>query len=325
MEEKEITSDTVLTDVKTVATMLKKAGADVRLYLLWKNKKETMFSYAETSKEIKDSFKKRWMNDYNDDKNQEITQFNVGMEKTDHLMFCSSEEFPLMKKHVEKTNTENDPKQFVEDLSTIRPKLNLVRGYCAHIYTDEENLYLFGSTNTFNSLTKSRGFGLIGNVGDKEITKLSDDDLIIGFNPKTTCYIHNSVCVIKNKKGFEDLFGLLEEYKKLAEETIKLFSNYPEFYQGIENFEDDLNRRPILYRSVVNFGKKTGIIESVSQHLDEIKMIKENDAFKAKYKDLKINDKGIVYTRSSLPLFLSLLNEEPVKSIITGNEFFAEH
>ncbi len=54
-------------------------------------------------------------------------------------------------------------------------------------------------------------------------------------------------------------------------------------------------------------------------------MIKENDAFKAKYKDLKINDKGIVYTRSSLPLFLSLLNEEPVKSIITGNEFFAEH
>ena len=39
MEEKEITSDTVLTDVKTVATMLKKAGADVRLYLLWKNKK----------------------------------------------------------------------------------------------------------------------------------------------------------------------------------------------------------------------------------------------------------------------------------------------
>ena len=166
---------------------------------------------------------------------------------------------------------------------------------------------------------------MIGNVGKKEITKISDDDVMIGFNPKTTCYIHDDVCVIKNKKGFEDLFGLLEEYKKIAKETIKLFSKFPDFYQGIETIQNDLDKRPILYRSVVNFGKNKGIIGRVSQHLEKIAEIKSSNIFAEKYHDLEINDKGIVYNEKALPLLLSLLNEEPVRSIITGDEFVAEH
>ncbi len=58
MEEKEITSDTVLTDVKTVATMLKKAGADVRLYLLWKNKKKQCLVMLKQVKRLRTRLKK---------------------------------------------------------------------------------------------------------------------------------------------------------------------------------------------------------------------------------------------------------------------------
>lgn len=321
-----INNKKVLDDVTMIEKMLENDDVDVRLYLLWRNKKDMMFSYSEISKNIKDTFIKRWLNDYsNNDQIQEFSEFNVGMEKTYNLMFCKSDVFPLIKKYVKKTDLNNDPLEFVPDLTTVRPILGHVRGYCAHIYTDDDNAYLFGSTTTFNNLTKKTSLGMIGNVGKKEITKISDDDVMIGFNPKTTCYIHDDVCVIKNKKGFEDLFGLLEEYKKIAKETIKLFSDFPDFYQGIETIENVLDKRPILYRSVVNFGKNKGIIKRVSQHLKEIEDIKNSDTFAEKYEDLELNDKGIVYKENSLPLLLSLLNEEPVKSIITGDEFVAEH
>ncbi|CCF26286.1 Kiwa anti-phage protein KwaB-like domain-containing protein [Leuconostoc citreum] len=319
----------ILNDVINIEKMLSEEDGkkvDVRLYLLWKDKKEMMFSYSELGIDIKNTFIKRWLHDYsNNDQVQEFSEFNVGMEKTDNLMFCKSDIFPLVQKYVKKTDLTNDPLQFVTDLTTVRPILNRVRGYCAHIYTDDDNVYLFGSTTTFNNLTKKTSLGMIGNVGKKEITKISDDDVMIGFNPKTTCYIHDDVCVIKNKKGFEDLFGLLEEYKKIAKETIKLFSKFPDFYQGIETIQNDLDKRPILYRSVVNFGKNKGIIGRVSQHLEKIAEIKSSNIFAEKYHDLEINDKGIVYNEKALPLLLSLLNEEPVRSIITGDEFVAEH
>ena len=51
---------------------------------------------------------------------------------------------------------------------------------------------------------------------------------------------------------------------------------------------------------------------------------KENSNFSNDYDKVILNDKGIVYSTDALEQILSLLNEKPVSSIITGEEFLAD-
>lgn len=64
--------------------------------------------------------------------------------------------------------------------------------------------------------------------------------------------------------------------------------------------------------------------EMIRKYLKEIEKVVKSDNFKNNYDKIQLNSKGIVYTTDSMEQFLSLLNEKPVSSLITGDEFLAD-
>lgn len=296
-----------------------KGNPSVKLYVISKHGKHVEFSFAEIDHDIKQSFLDRWINDY--DRNNELTKYQVAMDKTDYTLFCQTNDYSGINKYIEKMDEDNDPKQYVDNLEMVKKHLNWVKGYCAKIYTENHTLYLFGSTGTFNALRKKPG--IIANVSNHRITKLDPDAALVGFNANTVCFVYGETCIINNKKRFEDMFGLLSEYKAKALEAVQLFQLNSDFYQNLDTLADDLEKKPILYRSLVNIAKRPEVVTKITDHLDEIKKIKDDLEFKEKYKDLQINNQGIVYSPEALPQFLNLVNEKPVQSLVTGDKFSA--
>lgn len=299
------------------AQKLVDSNPEVKLFLISKHNKNVTFNLAEIEGDIKQSFIDRWNNDYSDD--NELAQYEIAMEKTDYNLFCLSKDYSDIDKYIDKIS---DPKQYVDSLEVVKKHLNWVKGYCAKIYDDNHCMYLFGSTGTFNSLKKKPG--LLANVYNHKISKLDPETAMIGFYRGTTCFIYDKTCIIKSKKHFEDMFGLLGEYRTKALTVVKLFQNEKAFYQNLDTLVKDLDKRPVLYRSLAKIAKRPKTISRISHHLDKIIEIKKSPTFKEKYKDLEINDKGIVYSANALSQFLDLMNEKPVQSLITGDEFSAE-
>ena len=304
-------------------------ATDVNLFLLWKknSKSDMQFSKAEIGNEEKESFVKRFKKDYS--VRDEYSPYSVTMEKTDRKIYINDNFFPLMNSYISALNTdvEDSDKQYNDDLDGIVDHLDYVKGYCADFVSTEtkKHVYLFGGITSFNSMQKKRAFGMIGNVNVSGITKLSDDDKILGFRPHTICYIYENTCVIQSKQGFENLFGLLEEYKKSALAVLNTMEKDPDFFQGFSQMESDLKKKPLYYRNLVKFSKYPERIKKLSEHLSEIKdIVKENSNFSDDYDKVVLNDKGIVYKKDALEQILSLLNEKPVSSLITGEEFLAD-
>ena len=88
--------------------------------------------------------------------------------------------------------------------------------------------------------------------------------------------------------------------------------------------KSDLKAKPIYARSLVKFAKHANRINNLTSHLKEIEKVVKSDNFKNNYDKIQLNSKGIVYTTDSMEQFLSLLNEKPVSSFITGDEFLAD-
>lgn len=165
---------------------------------------------------------------------------------------------------------------------------------------------------------------MVGNVSTTGIKKLGEEDKILGFKPNTTCFILNDYCIINSKHDFENTFGLLEEYKKSANKVIDAMNKRADFFQNISQMKSDLKAKPIYARSLVKFAKHANRINNLTSHLKEIEKVVKSDNFKNNYDKIQLNSKGIVYTTDSMEQFLSLLNEKPVSSLITGDEFLAD-
>ena len=321
--------DTLKTSFKKAEKIVEDDATDVNLFLLWKrNSKSNMqFSKAEIGNEEKESFIKRFQKDYSS--NDEYSPYNVTMEKTDRKIYIIDDFFPLMNNYISALNTDvpDSDKKFNDDLDGVVDHLDYVKGYCADFVNTEskKHVYLFGGITGFNSMQKKKALGMIGNVTVSGITKLNDDNKILGFRPHTICYIHENTCIIQSKQGFENLFGLIEEYKKSALGVVKVMEDDPDFFQGFSKMENDLEKKPIYYRSLVKFSKYPERIQKLSKHLSEIEnVVKENRNFSDDYNKVMLNDKGIVYSEDALEQILSLLNEKPVSSLITGEEFLAD-
>lgn len=293
----------------------------VNLFLLWKENKKMLFSKAVIGRVEKQSFIDRFVNDYSLE--DEFTSYSVMLDKTDYKLFGEQGDFPNITDYINKMDTEAADKGYIEDLSTFRQNLNKAKGYCADIFSGDIHYYVFGSVSTFNALTSKRKFGLLGNVSSNGITKLDDNEKIMGFNNKTICFVKDKFCIINTKKAFEDLFGLLAKYEEVGNDAIDALRKYPLFFQNLDSIKTDLAKKPVLYRSLVNLYKNPDRIDKISKHLKEITDIKNSPTFNDKYDKLQINSSGVVYSSDSLSQFLSLLNERPVQSLITKDEFMA--
>ncbi|UOC06920.1 Kiwa anti-phage protein KwaB-like domain-containing protein [Lactobacillus johnsonii] len=322
-----------LTKAKEVFKKAKKVvhneNTDITLFLLWKpsNHKEMLFSKAEIGKEEKDSFIKRFDGNYNE--NDTYCSYSVILEKTSKKICIEKNNFyPLMEKYIFAldTNVSDKDKQYNEDLTIVVNHLNYVKGYCADFFdrSSQQHVYLFGTTTSFNSMTKQKALGMVGNVSTTGIKKLGEEDKILGFKPNTTCFILNDYCIINSKHDFENTFGLLEEYKKSANKVIDAMNKRADFFQNISQMKSDLKAKPIYARSLVKFAKHANRINNLTSHLKEIEKVVKSDNFKNNYDKIQLNSKGIVYTTDSMEQFLSLLNEKPVSSLITGDEFLAD-
>ena len=323
------TIDAVKDSFKKAEEIVKDNATDITLFLLWKknSKSDMQFSKAEIGNEEKKSFIKRFEEDYSS--SDEYSPYSVIMEKTDRKIYINEDFFPLMNSYISALNLDvsDSDKKYNDDLDGVVDHLDYIKGYCADFINTntKKHVYLFGGITSFNSMQKKKAFGMIGNVTVSGITKLSDDDKILGFRPHTICYIYENTCVIQSKQGFENLFGLIEEYKKSALEVVKSMEDDSDFFQGFSQMENDLEKKPIYYRSLVKFSKYPERLQKLSNHLSDIEdVVKENSNFSNDYDKVILNDKGIIYSTDALEQILSLLNEKPVSSLITGEEFLAE-
>lgn len=323
------TIDAVRDSFKKAEEIVEDDATDITLFLLWKknSKSDMQFSKAEIGNEEKESFIKRFKEDYSS--SDEYSPYSVIMEKTDRKIYIKKDFFPLMNSYISalNLNVPDSDKKYNGDLDGVVDHLDYVKGYCADfVNTDtKKHVYLFGGITSFNTMQKKKALGMIGNVTVSGITKLSDNNKILGFRPHTICYIYEDTCVIQSKQGFENLFGLIEEYKKSALEVVKTMEDNSDFFQGFSKMKNDLEKKPIYYRSLVKFSKYPGRLQKLSDHLSDIEgVVKENSNFSNDYDKVILNDKGIVYSTDALEQILSLLNEKPVSSIITGEEFLAD-
>ncbi|EDX42489.1 Kiwa anti-phage protein KwaB-like domain-containing protein [Limosilactobacillus reuteri] len=323
------TINAVKDSFKKAEEIIEDDATDITLFLLWKknSKSDMQFSKAEIGNEEKESFIKRFKEDYSS--SDEYSPYSVIMEKTDRKIYINKDFFPLMNSYISALNLDvpDSDKKYNGDLDGVVDHLDYVKGYCADfVNTDtKKHVYLFGGVAGFNSMQKKKALGMIGNVTVSGITKLSDNNKILGFRPHTICYIYEDTCVIQSKQGFENLFGLIEEYKKSALEVVKTMEEDSDFFQGFSQMKNDLEKKPIYYRSLVKFSKYPERLQKLSDHLSDIEdVVKENGNFSNDYDKVVLNDKGIVYSTDALEQILSLLNEKPVSSLITGEEFLAD-
>lgn len=321
------TANEIKNKLENISEIINDDDTAVTVFILWKKQaKEMQFSKAEIGNEEKKSFIDRFNNDYRTQ--DEYCPYSVTMDKTKYKVYLKDGFYPLMNKYIDAINTDvsDKDKKYNDDLSVVVDHLNYIKGYCVdfcNLNTDE-HVYLFGTTTSFNSMTKSKALGMIGNISINGIKKISEKDKILGFKPYTTCFIYKDLCVINSKQDFENIFGLLDEYIKSANSVIDEMEKNSEFFQNISQLKTDLKSKPIYARSLVKFSKYPERINNLTGHLNKLKDIVENNPhFKGNYDKININDKGIVYSKDSLEQFLSLLNEKPVQSLITGDEFLA--
>lgn len=303
---------------------------DIKFFLMWKKNgknKKMLFSYGITDDFEKEDWLDRIRKDYLD--RDSPIPYNILHDKIDRICFISTDDVVLAKEYINSVSDECNEKvspKYISDLEAVRENLNYVKGYCVKV-TDlsiDKSFYLYGRVTNFKSLKKSNFLGM-GNVTKNEITKLTDSDQIIGIYPITTCIIIDNNIYINKRKAFEDLFGLLEQYKIQAKSVVeKMSNNFSDFFIGMDKLKEDLDSKPIYARSLVNFEKYPARLKAITEHIEEIKKLKDNPVFKEKYKNLEVTKKSIVYTTETISEFLSILNEKPVQSLITKDEFLAE-
>lgn len=291
-----------------------------------KENKHMLFSYGIFDNNEKSDWVERIITDYNNI--TQIQSYNVVLDKTGIKTYLKLTAVDKATEYINSVSDNCDEKispKYIEDLMSVRKNLKKVKGYCVKvtILDDDSKYYLFGGVNNFNYLKNSKVMSF-GNITDTSVKKLTNSDQIIGILPITTCLITNNFIFINKRKKFEDLFGLLDTYKKEAKLVVDDMSNYSKFYIGVEQLKKDIEKKPIYARTLVNFKKHPERLEIISNHIEDIKKIKESDTFKDKYKKLQVTDEGIVYDTSTMSEFLSILNEKPVKSLVTKEEFLAE-
>ena len=301
---------------------------DIKFFLMWRmnSKGEMLFSYGIFDNNEKEDWIKRIKNDYSEI--PVLEPYNVIFEKSEVMNFAKRNQVDKAIKYINSVSDKCDESispRFTEDLESVRKHLNKVKGYCVKItfLHDNSQYYLFGGVNNFNYL-KKKGFMQFGNVTNTSVDRLTDSNQLIGILPSTVCLITDNFIYINKRKKFEDLFGLLESYKREAKIVVDTMEKYPDFYIGVQQLKKDIDKKPIYARSLVNFQKHPDRLDTISKHIEDIREIKNDPKFKDKYSELEVTDEGIIYTTETMTEFLSILNEKPVQSLVTKSEFFAE-
>lgn len=319
-------------DVKWVSKIsLDQDQVGVDFNFIWYRNSVPILAKVTIDNDIKQSLLDKFIKDYsgnvastdNASEGEEafiVPKFDIVTDLSGQLASCKKDEYQGVERVLNIFKNEKE----LGNLSGI--ELENVKGYCATIYRKERQLYLFGSVNKFNALKKKHMFGFIGNVSSNTLSKISDDEHIIGINPSTVCYISGNNVVIKIKQYFESIFNLSGEYRVRAEGTIKALKKHSDFFKGIDQIDKDAKSKFMAVRGLAKMSADLSFLDEMVSKKDKVIRVIQDPIFNKKLGKIKVSkdNQSLEYSKDAIFEFVNLLGDHAVVSAITGNHFFAE-
>lgn len=290
-------------------------------------------SEFDVDENIRDSMLNRLKHTYTAHKlkNYSFEAFNIIANNEKTFYFCQKTKFSNLKTGLDRLVNSSPTKSFDKD------DLKNVLAAVVEFNYDNSSSYAFVGVNNFNSLVNSK-LGFFGNVSKNEITKLADDNLLLGITDKVAfVYFDNGFIVNpKGKSAFTRIFFLRDEYQKIGEKVSKNLVGYKDRLMNVEKLYDDLYGKGSKHIRIadqmlakLNDDKRKNELKDLlgdkdlfKKRLTKIENFKNEKQFKGKFKDLNIDvaNAQIEYTKDALFPFLAVLSDRPKETILLNEK-----
>lgn len=154
-------------------------------------------------------------------------------------------------------------------------------------------------------------------TADSKLKSIEEE--VINFDDKLDCICHDGRFYILQKKSFEKLVGMEEEFRQHAEEVIETLKN-TNFFVGLDVFSEEVLNNSTLFRKIAHIARRDRF-----KTLDSTRILQMKKLAKKLELPLKIKgNKLIIEDHKDVGLVLQMLDKYFVACMQTG-EVFGSH
>ena len=212
-------------------------------------------------------------------------------------------------------------KNKVDSITSLKDVKDDLWAYCIQITTAQDSAFLFrkmssGKVTTDEPQTKKEKLSSWFDLNDSELKVINNET--VSFDDKVDCIYYNSEFLVLRKSGFEQIVGLEEEFKNVANDVISVIES-TNLVEGLEHIKVSVSKSRALLKTLANIGKKGNHSGFNKTEIDKMK-----EALKRfEGRELKVSDDGKLILENSVDVgyFVKLLNDYYKMGMITGKYY----
>ncbi|EHT1795060.1 DUF4868 domain-containing protein [Staphylococcus pseudintermedius] len=196
--------------------------------------------------------------------------------------------------------------------STSGYDINDFFAYCIEIcICNTETFYYVGQITALSKLSKTK---LIGNITDKKLKRINNDELF-GINNNMGFVSFNSEFLINQISIFEKYTQMNSEFVKSAKDFVKVLSEM-DVIENIDEMKLQFETDSIIARRLSKLSEYPDRVKNFFDNKEEINKVLESDEFKDKFKGIKYVNGKLLYDNEYRNQFITLISDSAYESIV---------
>lgn len=249
--------------------------------------------------------------DYLAKKKSELQEYDVITDDTEHLFTYHMKNKAMSFSDVIYNQLKSSPPK-VESLANIISDEEELWAYCVGFYDEDDWIYSFrkilsGKVAIDEKDNKSKNKVLKSirtffNTKNQKLELLQEET--INLDKKVDCIFYKETFYIAQKRQFEQIVGLEEEYKEQATEVIAELEN-TRMIEGLEFIRQKIEKDPAIHKKLVRLSKIGNYKSLDAKAISKMKTVSKNFGF-----NLKVNDgKLLIEDDNDIDLALKVLSD----------------
>ncbi|MDT2758490.1 Kiwa anti-phage protein KwaB-like domain-containing protein [Enterococcus xiangfangensis] len=184
--------------------------------------------------------------------------------------------------------------------------------YALKIYVSEDEHLCF--IGPFTSLSQVKKTKFIGNLNDKELTKVNSEHMF-GLSPSMAMLMYDNEVLFNNIPIFEKCCEMSTEFTKNASEIIDTIDKY-NVIKGIQDFKATVQEDERIARRLTKMNQDPERVKGFFSNIENVKKVLDDPSFKERFNGIKFEAGKLEYTSEKRQQFVTLIADAAYESIV---------
>ncbi|MDT2604816.1 DUF4868 domain-containing protein [Enterococcus pseudoavium] len=184
--------------------------------------------------------------------------------------------------------------------------------YALKIYISEDDYLCF--IGPFTSLSQVKKTRFVGNLNDKELTKVNSEHMF-GLSPNMAMLMHDNEVLFNNIPIFEKCCEMSTEFKKNASEVIDTIDKY-NVITGIQDLKSTVQEDERIARRLTKMNQDPERVKSFFSNIKNVKKVLNDPSFKERFSGIEFESGKLEYKSEKRQQFVTLIADAAYESIV---------